>query len=294
MDADLTKLSGPELVARGTMVDSLGNPCGWDLKCVEELARRACEDTREWQRNIERERDGLRAALQDARGTIAMRDEAIAKLEVMANNQRKELHALNKQVRAMGNEICDLRGVAPTKGTQAVQPTYAELRERIAELEAERAKALALVSKTNHGMDAFTNLVPTVQWLIDGAKEHVRMICARDKRIAELEAQLREALHGNSYGYPVTTNTEPAERKAQDERIYGGGRPNCAYPKKTLAELMAVYEDNPSGAPINDALIHLSETLATIKAVEAFADDLERRGYEARASQLREVLNAKR
>jgi len=56
-EPDLTRLTGPELVRDGAMIDGLGNPCGWRPDVVEELARRAREDDRVWQRNLERERD---------------------------------------------------------------------------------------------------------------------------------------------------------------------------------------------------------------------------------------------
>jgi hypothetical protein len=61
MSEDLTKLSGPELAER--LIDCAYCPDDVGAEVVQESARRHREDTRVWQRNLERERDMLRGSL---------------------------------------------------------------------------------------------------------------------------------------------------------------------------------------------------------------------------------------
>jgi chromosome segregation ATPase len=112
---DLTKLSGPELAERIMGIATHDD--------VVEASRRLREDTREWQRNLERERDGLRAELAQCKATMAGMHAARGELQrecdqlqatvsrqhaelrelddqrellkITCGNQRKELHSLN-------------------------------------------------------------------------------------------------------------------------------------------------------------------------------------------------------
>lgn len=119
MADDLTKLSGPELAKQVIAV----------YYCPElvEAARRLREDTREWQRSLERERDGLRERLEaemrkpipvvrleagDAyvaemlherdglRERVTGLEFARDQLRASCTNQRKELHSLNVERKA--------------------------------------------------------------------------------------------------------------------------------------------------------------------------------------------------
>lgn len=208
---DLTKLSGPELAER--MDDAY--VAEEDLPAIVEAARRLREDTREWQRNLERERDGLRERaefaereLSDAFGlpaTIGPRageaKRVVDGLRASCDNQRKELHSLNVERKATLTKL-------------------EEAQRRVAELEAELREA------QNAGAD---------EWTADG--------------VAVPEPAERKSQEGRRYGSGSSIRMTLAEMISQHEESPSWAKSTdvpayhaYCHLRETLATLKAVDE----------------------------------------------------
>ena len=82
---DLTKLTRSELAAE---LDRVGSLTGMDEP--HEAANRLRADDRTWQRNLERERDGLRAELADANALVADLDDLNEECAELKRNLKAE------------------------------------------------------------------------------------------------------------------------------------------------------------------------------------------------------------
>jgi hypothetical protein len=171
MSDDLTKLTGPELAdALGEHARCMGDPARADAlyaACVE-AARRLREDTRVWQRALERERDGLRATCNNQRKELHMLNVERAKTLTKLEDAQRELSDANERMdrlRLRGIEeddsydpykrLCDIVdeecGLQPAKlptGTMLsmIENALFEWRKRCIELEADSDSLLALAA----------------------------------------------------------------------------------------------------------------------------------------------------
>lgn len=215
---DLTKLSGPELA--NALEWSSDKPRSDEL--AHEAARRLREDTRVWQRNLERERDGLRERVRELEAELS-RD---AEFLVSVSEQRDEL-----RVRRFAEEN----------------------RADVAE-----------------------------------------------KRIAELEAQLREAQNAGADEWTADGEAvpEPAERKAQEERStieIGVDILYCATGHVPESRIIGNVRADEIVRFVRAAIAEHDAhrgTLAKLDAVMALAG--EHRGGIVYGDRLLEVLNGKR
>lgn len=266
---DLTKLSGPELA---DVMDLFSHVpiVQADKHMIREAARRLREDDRVWQRNLERERDGLRERLE-----------------------------------------AEMRKPIPVMKLEAGDAYVAEL---LRERETLRSRVTGLECTCDQLRASCTNQRKELHALNVERKATLTKLEDAQRRIAELEAQLREAAQAETLSATRkefwddvvaraksdhdATQPEPAESKAQEEdRRYGRGE----FKPFTLSELIDMHYDGYSG---REAFLHLRETLATIDAVRSLADEMDAFNKclfgeelvtaDRMVRQLREVLNGKR
>lgn len=293
---DLTKLSRPELAAR---LDD-----GWDdvseqLPVVREAQRRLREIDQRDER-IEDLSAQVRAA--DKRALAAEREIAL----VRGNLERERDH-LREQIDKLASFILAEVPGEPSQNEGAVDTAVRIIRKsqaRIAELEAE-AKAYH-----EHMAKWEAQLKSDAAALAGAPQPAERKAIAVGDKVRKHgwpdSGIVREILPGGNYHHVVwdtgTTGDyhsselevlrpaqpEPAERKAQEERLYG------PY-KYTLDK---VVREHGHARTLYNVFSHLRETLAKLDAVRALADEWASAGpYHGAityAYELREVLNGKR
>jgi uncharacterized coiled-coil DUF342 family protein len=135
MSEDLTKLSGPELAAiiRGAWVV---NECTPPLT---EALRRLGEDDRVWQRNIERERDLLRAELADTKKEMEWQRESCERLR-LRGIEDDDSYDPYQRLCDIVDEECGLQPAKLPVGTMLsmIESALFEWRKRFGCLDAER------------------------------------------------------------------------------------------------------------------------------------------------------------
>jgi uncharacterized coiled-coil DUF342 family protein len=139
-ETDLTKLSGPELAAiiRGAWVVNEGTPP------LSEAMRRLEEDERVWQRNLERERDLLRAELADTKKDLEWQRESCERLRLRGIEEDDSYDPYQRLCDILDEE-CGLQPAKLPVGTMLsmIENALFEWRKRFGCLDAERNELTA-------------------------------------------------------------------------------------------------------------------------------------------------------